>query len=256
MSAAIGRFLTSEGVRRRVPAAASIAANVLFSDDAQRHTKPRDIAKARAEEVTSLATDDTRAAMWVWDKLAGIRAVDVPLYDRLETTARKTFTFLASKAPAPPPPGLVSRPWTPSDAEVSSFLRYVAAAPDPGTRLMDELEGGALTAETVEAAKVLAPATFEYVRNTIVSQIPELRITLSFARQNLLGLLFDVPVHPSQEPMAFSGLQASFAAQHAEEQQAQGGISKDDLGSVRLKMDTASLETQGQRLTTTTSMRG
>ena len=231
---------------RKVARAAvlSQASKLAFTDDPDaRKPKGREAMKARVMELNALAASEERTARFVWDRLEGIRSLgDLRFYDQMSTIARKQIAFLHSKSPQPPPRGLIPKKWEPGEGEMHRFARYIVASANPVETLLEELQDGTLSAETIEAAKALAPATYERVKALIVARIPEVRETLPYQKRVLLSILFDAPVDASMAPERVIALQASFAMNEMERQES-GGVSKSDIGSVKLKQE----PTPGQR---------
>lgn len=161
---------------------------------------------------TPVMRPEKRRAMG--DRLAGVRAVDPVLADRVETVAARRLEFLASKLPKRPDYlatqlGGPDR-WKPSDMEMRAFARYAAAVEDPGG-VEERLVSGQVTPEDAEAYKTVYPERFESLKRQIVESLPELRGSLPYERQVALSIFTGIPVDPAMRPETIARLQASFA---------------------------------------------
>lgn len=86
-----------------------------------------------------------------------------------------------------------------SDQEMAKFLRYVKAAEDPLSVLQD-LEKGRVSRESVEALQALYPSIFESIRARVTEQLATSTTKVPYQKQIQIGILFDVKTHPSLEP--------------------------------------------------------
>lgn len=173
--------------------------------DAYRATSAS-LARAVADEM------GTRAAIAA--NLAHATASDPVLGARLEQHAMDRLTFLASKMPKDPGLGpSIGRQSTyrPSDAEMSRWARYVAAADDPIGALTDEMTSGALTLETVETVETLYPAIYADVQTQLIERAGQLQIDLSWPQRLTLSTFFGVPVDSVMRPEMVAMLQANYA---------------------------------------------
>lgn len=173
--------------------------------DAYRATSAS-LARAVADEM------GTRAAIAA--NLAHATASEPALGARLEQRAVDRLAFLASKMPKDPGLGpSIGRQSTyrPSDAEMSRWARYVAAADDPIGALTDEMTAGALSLETVETVETLYPAIYADVQTQLIERAGQLQVELSWPQRLTLSTFFGVPVDSVMRPEMVAMLQSNYA---------------------------------------------
>lgn len=179
--------------------------------------------KQRSDEVksqTSYGPDgvaimrpDARAKMAA--KLAPIRALDPVAADRLESAAAKRLAYYAQKLPRRPDlGGIQAGPnlWQPSDMEMRSWARTVAAGEDPDA-IAERLVDGTVTPEDADVMRALYPEKLAEITQGVLAKLPELQETLPYHRRLALSILTGVPVDPSMNPRVLMRLQASFKAE-------------------------------------------
>lgn len=160
-----------------------------------------------------------RAAMAA--SLAGVRALEPLLADKMETIAARRVEFLANKLPKRPDIAAMQigpDRWQPSDMDVRTFARYVAAAEDPGG-VEERLADGTVTPEDAEAYRAIYPDRFEDFRRQVIEQLPMLRESLPYSRKVALSILTGVPVDPAMHPQVLHVLQSMYT----DEPETEGG---------------------------------
>jgi hypothetical protein len=238
-SAAVQRMLSAgTKVARTVPpvATATLAA-VRFAPEgtataatARGGDKLASLYKQRSEEIrsqTMYAPDGTvqmrpDARAQVAERLKPIAAVDPVAADHMETVAARRIEFLASKLPRRPDIGglplSASDKWQPSDMEMRTFARYVAAVEDPNG-VLERVADGTVTPGDVEVMKnVYTEMHNDYVRQ-VSEQLPEMRTELPYRQRLALSRFTGEAVDASMTPRILSVLQQSFVS----EQGTQGG---------------------------------
>lgn len=223
--------------KKAAPAAPVLASKVLaavrYAPETKRAPLPKatariapklaDSYRERSAELRSQVTRDmtgahvmrpeARAAMA--ERLAGVRAANPILADRMETLAARRVEFLASKLPRRPDLGIVQLgpdTWTPSDMEMRAFARYAAAVEDPGG-VEERLVDGTVTPEDAEALNAVYPERVAEIKRQIVERLPTLQKTLPYARRLALSIFTGVPVDPAMHPAVLAVLQGQFAAE-------------------------------------------
>lgn len=155
------------------------------------------------------------------DSLVGIAAIAPLMADRLETAMAARVEFLAGKLPVRPDlPGIGMGPdmWRPSEMEMRTFARYVAAAEGP-EGVEQRLVDGTITPEDAETYRTLYPERMATLSQRIAEGLPTVTRPLG-ARQLLsLSLLTDTPMSPALDPRVLTILQA----QHEQEPGTEGG---------------------------------
>lgn len=264
-SKAVGAFL--DVTRKVQPAAPVLATKVLGAvrygeqQEERRKTKreraqekPASLVqafKARSAEVRAAvapAMDGSGAVQArpevrqrVAKQLSPIAAADPVLADRLETLAARRVEFLASKLPRRPDAfGIQVGPdkWQPSDMEMRTWARYVAAVEDPGA-IVERLADGSVTPEDAETMRAVYPEMYADVQQQILEQLPVLRATLPYQRRLAFSVFSGVPVDPALDPQVLSRLQASFAMEQGTEGGTMAPRAQPAFGSVSKPEPTA-----------------
>lgn len=171
----------------------------------------------------------------VADRLRPIAAVNPVLADRIETAAADRIAFLASKLVKQPdlPIGLTGPSlWRPSDLEMRTFARYVAAVHDPAG-VIERLAHGTITPEDVETMRTLYPAMHAYVTAEVMQKLPTLQKQLPYARRVALSMFTGVPVDPAMHPAVLAILQGQFAAEEGSDGGMQAPAPAPAFGSVK-----------------------
>lgn len=233
------------------PLATKVLTSVSYADQPKKRgekveapTTLVDAYKAREQELRSqMTTGPTGAPVMrpekrraLGDRLAGVRASDPVLADRMETVAARRLEFLASKLPKRPDylatqMGGPDR-WKPSDMDMRAFARYAAAVEDPGG-VEERLVSGQVTPEDAEAYKTVYPERFEALKRQIVESLPELRGSLPYERQVALSIFTGIPVDPAMRPQTLARLQANFAMEEGSEGGSMAPRATPNFGSVK-----------------------
>lgn len=154
-------------------------------DDIVTVANDREGFRARVEQSLAPLADDAPAVV----KAAGDRA-------------EAAMHFLASKLPKPRKRDMMTpqlgddRP--PAD-ELLKFARYVNAVKDPGI-MVEELERGELTAETVEAVRTVYPEVYAEVRQTVMTELANAKQPIPYQEKTRLALLLGIKPDASFEP--------------------------------------------------------
>lgn len=246
-AAALSKFI--EKSERVVKVAPPIATRVLnavrfgeSTDKRADHDLPTAF-KARSAELRSqvmYASDgslqmrpEARAA--VADRLAPIRAVDPIAADRLETKAALRITYLASKLPRRPdvagaPLAGVDR-WRPSDLEMRTFARIVAAVEDP-LGVIERLAHGHVTHEDAEAIRTVYPELHAEFSRQLIAQLPALR-DAPYHKRLALSIFSGVPVDPALDPQILRGLQEQYSTEEGTDGGQHAPMASAQFGSVK-----------------------
>lgn len=127
----------------------------------------------------------------------------------------RAVQFLASKVPRVPeqPMGEVKsmhRPFRPAATEVARFARYLAAVEDPGG-VLEDMAGGAVTREAVEAMEQVYPALWGELRAKLVERLAAAGSKLDYQQRLKLGQVLGLPaVDAASSPQALAALQGNF----------------------------------------------
>lgn len=264
-SKAIGTLLdVGAKVGQRAPALASkTLTSVRFGDGDRK--KPRPTTRKKAKEPTlaesyKARTSELReltapgpdgapvmrieARQTIADRIAPIRAVNALLADRIESTLARAIEFLSRMMPRKPGlPGMSIGPdnWQPSDMEMRTWARYVAAVDDP-MGVVERLADGTVTPEDAQAMREVYPEMFAQIQAEIMMQLGELRATLPYERRLALSIFSGVPVDPVLDPRVLSRIQAAYAVEEGTDGGAQAPRAQPQFGSVSKPEPTAAQE--------------
>lgn len=198
------------------------AAPVVAGDGAKAATPLAAAFRKRAAEVADLASAPEKIAMATAQRFGDLAEHAPNVAGQMSALESQKVAFLQSKLPIGTRPMNVLQPQLSqprvSDQEMSRFMRYAKAADDP-LSVVKDLEHGKVTREGVEAVKTLYPSLFESMRTQLTQELTRTNKPLPYAKQIQLGLLFDIPAHPSLEP----GFIAAMQEQWSGKRQQQGG---------------------------------
>jgi hypothetical protein len=253
-SAALGKFLdVASPVARAAPVLATkVLGAVRYGEPQPEPIRAAPAPKGRSElasayheranelrSQTQYAPDGNvtmrpAARLKMADRLDPVRQINHLLADRLETLAARKVEFLAAKLPRRPDLSPIQTGpdhWQPSDMEMRTFARYVAAAEDPDS-IVDRLAAGSITPEDAEVMREVYPEKYAQITAHIAAHLPELRASLPYQRRLALSIFSGVPVDPAMHPEVLSVLQAQFDP-GPDETQAQPPMPKPQFGSVK-----------------------
>lgn len=209
------------------PVATRVLQQVAFAPD-RGEERPkgqplRALYKERTQELRELVTagPDGKAVVKphvrerIAETLKPIGAVSPMLADKMETLAAARLAFLYDKMPKKPEiGGLPVGPdnWEPSEMQMRTWARYVAAAEDPDG-ILERVAAGQVSPEDAEVMRTLYPEQLNQFTMQVLAKLPELRQTLRYDRRIALSILTGVPVDPSMEPRILQALQAQYAVE-------------------------------------------
>lgn len=255
-SSAVDMFLN---VGRRVAPVAPVLATKVLA--AYRYTDRNDKTEAKAPKKVRLAaaykarTDEIKqqtayqmgvpkmrpeARQRIATKLAPIALTNPVLADRLETLAARKVEYLASKLPRRPDIASVKTgpdTWQPSDFEMRSFARTIAAVEDP-QGIVERLADGTVTPEDAEAMRAVYPEMMADITRQILERLPELQKQLPYERRLALSIFTGAPVDPAMDTRVLSVLQRSFTEEPGTEGGTQAPVAQPAFGSVKAEAAT------------------
>lgn len=246
---------------RVAPKAPMVASKVLsavrFGESDKEHAKgdvagPYRERTAEIRQLTAYGPDgkaqmrpDARAKMA--EQLAPVRAANPVIADRIETTKARGVEFLASVMPKKPDvfaAALGHDTWQPSNMEMRSFARSVAAVEDPHG-VIERLADGSITPEDVEAMKAVYPEMHADITRQIIEQLGELQAKLPYQRRLALSIFSGVAVDPAMDPRILNALQAQFELEEGSAGGTQAPVAQPAFGSVSKPKPTAAQERAG-----------
>lgn len=145
--------------------------------------------------------------------------------------------YLGSHIPKPRaiPNPFNQNKWKPSDSEISRFERRVQAVENP-LSIVDQLETGTLSKETVETVQTLYPKLYEMVQQKVVESMQNHKGTIPYSARMRLSLLMGETFDNSLKPENIRMMQQRFQQKPVQPQKTSGN------------MNLPSLETQSQRI--------
>jgi hypothetical protein len=169
------------------------------------------------------------------------------LADRLETLAARRLEYLAKKIPRQPDLAAINAGpsrWQPSEMEMRSYARTMAAVEDPHG-VIERLAHGTVSPEDAEALREVYPEMMADVTRQILERLPELQKNLPYERRLALSVFSGVPVDPAMDPRILAVLQASFTDEPGSEGGTQAPKPMPAFGSVKNQDATPSQIRQG-----------
>lgn len=200
--------------------------------------------KRRTEEVKRLTEYDETGTprlrfsvrRQVAEMLKPVAMLDPVAADRLETNIARRIEYLSSKIPRRPDfgtPQIGPDTWQPSDMEIRSWARTVAAVEDPHG-VEERAIHGALTPEDVEAYWAVYPERAQDFKQQIMLGLSNGSIaSLPFERKQALWMLVGQPVDPSQHPKVVARLQGQFPNEPGSSGGAQPPRAQPQFGSIK-----------------------
>lgn len=105
----------------------------------------------------------------------------------------------------------------PTHSEIASFLRTVRAVENPLV-LLDELDRGRLSRESVDAVRAVYPRIYSRLLDEVQTNLAERAAAgrpVPYRQRLQLGILLGAPTDPSLRPEAIASIQSSYAARAA-----------------------------------------
>lgn len=183
----------------------------------------------------------------VAEQLAPIRAAHPLLADKLETAHARKIEYYADTMPKKPDvfaSALGQDNWRPSDMEMRSWTRRIAAGEDPDA-VIDRLSDGSITPEDVETMRAVAPEMHAQFVRQIIEQLGELQTKLPYQRRLALSMFSGVAVDPAMNPQVLNMLQSQFEAEEGSEGGTQAPVAQPAFGSVSKPKPTPAQERAG-----------
>lgn len=134
-------------------------------------------------------------------------------YAMAGSTIQTAVQYLKDSAPKPPGPifpGGPTRPWKPSDNDLSKYSRRMNAVFNP-LSILDEMKSGVLSKESVEAVKVVYPNFFQAIQNRVQEKLANAPAGQVYKIRRKLSLLLDGMEDPQSKAIRIQGLQGGFA---------------------------------------------
>jgi hypothetical protein len=168
-------------------------------------------------------------------KFDGIRHLDPHAADQLESAGARRIEYLASILPRRPDIGgmpIGPDRWVPSDMQMRSFARSVAAVEDPHA-VLAAAAAGRVVPEQAAAVRAVHPEVLEDFTSRVIAKLPTLSTNLPYKRRLSLSILTGVPVDPAMRPEILREIQSIYAAEPGTAGGTQAPIAQPQFGSVK-----------------------
>lgn len=183
------------------------------------------------------------------DQLAGVRALSPILADRMETAAVARIEYLAKHLPRRPDMGAMQLgpvPWQPSEREMRTFARRVAAVEDPAG-VEERAAGGIVTPEEADAYRTLYPERLAELTMRVAEQAPMMKRPLQWSRRLALTVLTGVPMDPALTPGVLRQMQGVYVEEPGSEGGTQAPPAQPQFGSVSREQGSPSQQREERR---------
>lgn len=107
-------------------------------------------------------------------------------------------------------PGVQSRTFQPSDADLAKFSRTLQVAENPHS-VLNELNKGTLTRDHIEALQTMYPTVYANIRAQMAQQLGQMQAQLPYQKRVQLGILMDLPTDHSLLGTNVMQLQSTWA---------------------------------------------
>jgi len=121
--------------------------------------------------------------------------------------ANRAISYLQDKIP-PKRSDFFMQEYEPSRADIFKFAEYSEAVFDPD-KVLSRMKSGYISPRQIEALEVVYPETVSALRQSIVNNIGNKKVTE--AGKNFISLVLGVKTKPSLEPQNIQSLQSTFA---------------------------------------------
>lgn len=148
----------------------------------------------------------------IGDTLRALATVNPLLADKTETVAVRKIEYTSSMIPRKPEMGGVQigpDHWSPSDAQIRSFARTVAAVEDPAG-VEERLAHGTITTEDADAYRNVYPERWKALQLAILPKLAALKQPIPMARRIALQIFTGMVIDPSLSQAAQAVFQGNF----------------------------------------------
>jgi hypothetical protein len=222
---------TRAGKRAGHFAALSVLNNASFGDRESKPGRPRKAAEgrtaiqraylARTKEIRTSVADLEGTMAKLSERLKNLRAIDPKLAQQAMSVAARKLAYYNSKIPAGPKFGALNSKaaidYVPSDMEIAKFARIVNALENP-TYVLRNMASLQLTPDEAQAVKVVYPAIYSKIQETILHTLANIDKPLSFPKLIQLSILWDLPAHSAMRSEFTNRLRYTFTQQQPTQQ--------------------------------------
>lgn len=145
----------------------------------------------------------------------------------------RAVSFLMGKVPQAPDNGALGAPWTPSDSQVTDFLKIYNAIENP-TSILKEVANGTLTKKTLEAVSTVHPNLFAEMQRELIDKLTDKKGPIPHRTKTMIGMFLGQPLTFAQTPAATLAAQKAYAMPtQAPSQQSKPAPQAKNLGNAR-----------------------
>lgn len=224
-SAKDGAIALSQAARKFVEGAARTTKTAAAVAPAMVASRAKDFERVYGA-VREYEKDPAAAVRRTYRLQHGIGTVAPMLAAAYAAKTNAAVQFLAEKMPRHEAPASIfervdeTKPPEVDDEQIDTFMRYARAITNP-LAVVEDLEAGDLSQESVEALRTVYPGLYQQLQVEILDQVASADEPPPYSVRLSLGILFDLPTDPSLDPEFLSMLQTSAAASAPMDAQAQ-----------------------------------
>lgn len=170
--------------------------------------------RGRIDKLEDLAANPDKILQHVLNSTSGV-SDDPALQSALQTKGMQAANFLISKMPKRPDINNVfgaNPTYKPSDQELSKWNRYVRAVDNPMT-ILDDINAGILTPESVEAVRTIYPEIYAKITSNLTDKMSQVKKPLSFQSKLQISTLMGIPVSSAMNQKSVLQMQQNINAQ-------------------------------------------
>lgn len=125
---------------------------------------------------------------------------------------------------------LLKKSYTPSTLEMSKFERYLEAIENP-LSVIDDLENGKVSRESIEAIKAVYPRLYEKIQIETMEKIQDSPDEIDYKKRLQLGVLLAIPTDAALMPANIAALQSHY--KETEQSQAGGAMEQKPISATQ-----------------------
>lgn len=208
---------------------------------------------ALAKRVTEMASNAGMLVDRVGKTFGDVARTAPKVASALGDVSTRAILFLATKAPRETSAPTSLTPHLDGDAkfsdvELAKFARYARAIDRGPEAIIEDLHHGRIDPESIEVLREVYPRLYEQVQNEMREHLRARREPLPWAKALQVGMLLDVPAHPSLAPEAIAAVQAVKEPVAPDEQEPAAGGQRRGGGRRPAKIDRNSIATESERI--------
>jgi hypothetical protein len=175
--------------------------------------------QGRLDKLEDLAANPQKVFDHVVDATSGA-SNDPALQSALQSKGIQAANYLIEKMPKKPDTQNIfgaTSTYKPSDQELSKWNRYVRAVDNPMT-ILDDLNAGILTPESVDAVRVNYPEIYGQISQKMIGKLSEVKKPISYQAKMQVSTLLGIPVTSALGPKFIQAMQGNINSEPQEQQ--------------------------------------